>query len=128
MLHSVAERAHGYVGADLSAVCKEAGLLAMKRLLLDAESIIKKDKFSICLKDLEDAMLKVRPSAMRSINLDVPVVSWDDVGGQVEVKKRLKEIVEWPLKYPEVCFYISTMAKLKPAYFETYLYMSLVGC
>ena len=88
----------------------------MKRLLLDAKGIIKKDEFSICLKDLEDAMLKVRPSAMRSINLDVPVVSWDDIGGQVEVKKRLKEIVEWPLKYPEVCFYNCTITELKPPF------------
>ena len=99
---SIAEKAHGYVGADLSAVCKEAGLLAMKRLLEEAKGDIDNSSFSIYLKDLEDAMLKVRPSAMRSINLDVPIVKWSDVGGQLEVKRRLQEIVEWPLKYPEV--------------------------
>ena len=75
----------------------------MKRLLVEAKGNIEKESFCIYLEDLEEAMLKVRPSALRSINLDVPGVRWDDVGGQVEVKSRLKEIVEWPLKYPEVC-------------------------
>ena len=95
----IAQNAHGYVGADLSAVCKEAGLVALKGLVHH-----KKDArdFSISLKDMDEAMLKVRPSAMRSINVDVPRVTWDDVGGQQEVKQRLKESIEWPLKYPEV--------------------------
>ena len=106
LFYSIAAKAHGYVGADLSAVCKEAGLIAMKRLLVKEKENSKKDNFSIFLKDVEDAMLKVRPSAMRSVNLDVPEVRWDDIGGQMEVKRRLKEIVEWPLKYPEVCLSI----------------------
>eukprot|EP00112_Aurelia_sp_Birch-Aquarium-sp1_P009738 Seg2116.6 transcript_id=Seg2116.6/GoldUCD/mRNA.D3Y31 product="Spermatogenesis-associated protein 5" protein_id=Seg2116.6/GoldUCD/D3Y31 len=104
-IQKIAQKAHGYVGADLSAVCKEAGLLAMKRLLsnepLGETSICKPENFALRIRDIEDAMLKVRPSAMRSINIDVPKVAWDDIGGQLEIKKRLKEAVEWPLRYPE---------------------------
>ena len=107
---SVAATAHGYVGADLSAVCKEAGLIAMKRLLegKDLMSAVSEqrppvtDDFSIRLNDLQDAMRNVRPSAMRSISVDVPKVLWSDIGGMTEVKGKLREAVEWPLKYPEV--------------------------
>eukprot|EP00795_Rhopilema_esculentum_P000633 gene633-10336_t len=97
-IQKVAQNAHGYVGADLSAVCKEAGLAALKRLVRDERDA---RDFSITLTDMDEAMLKVSPSAMRSINVDVPRVRWDDVGGQQEVKQRLKESIEWPLKYPE---------------------------
>ena len=106
--YRIAQKAHGYVGADLSAVCKEAGLLAMNRLLsnrpLGEALICKPENFALRIRDMEDAMLKVRPSAMRSINIDVPKVAWDDIGGQLEIKKRLKEAVEWPLRYPEVLY------------------------
>lgn len=74
----------------------------MKRLLRNAEEEAVERNFVVHHKDMENAMLKVRPSAMRSIHLDVPEVRWEDIGGQREVKERLKEIVEWPLKYPEV--------------------------
>ena len=105
---SLAQNAHGYVGADLSAVCKEAGLSAMKRLFKNetsrnlSGSCINTGDFCISLIDVQDAMRKVSPSAMRSISVEIPRVTWDDIGGQHEVKQRLKEAVEWPLKYPEV--------------------------
>ena len=80
----------------------------MKRLLsnkpLGETLICKPENFTLRIRDMEDAMLKVRPSAMRSINIDVPKVAWDDIGGQLEIKKRLKEAVEWPLRYPEVLY------------------------
>ncbi len=106
---SIAQNAHGYVGADLSAVCKEAGLIAMKRLLQkDANNKsslpLNPEGFNLELKDVQDALRKVTPSAMRAISVDIPKVTWNDIGGQYEVKQRLKEAVEWPLKYPEVQF------------------------
>ncbi len=59
-------------------------------------------EFRLGLKDVYDAMRKVTPSAMRALSVDIPRVTWNDIGGQHDVKQRLKEAVEWPLKYPEV--------------------------
>eukprot|EP00794_Sanderia_malayensis_P007314 gene7315-8132_t len=103
-ISSVAQSAHGYVGADLSAVCKEAGLIAMKRLFRNDEVntlSVDPEEFHIDLKDVHDALRKVTPSAMRAISVDVPKVTWNDIGGQHDVKQRLKEAVEWPLKHPQ---------------------------
>lgn len=94
-LSEIAENTHGYVGADLSHLVKEAFLLAasqskdMKHIHLKAE-------------DLKNAMKIVRPSAMREIMIQVPNVKWDDIGGQAETKQKLKESVEWPIKNPQL--------------------------
>ncbi|KAG0164790.1 spermatogenesis associated protein 5 [Apophysomyces sp. BC1015] len=96
---ALANKSHGYVGADLVAVCREAGLKCVKRC---AQA---KDKANVDLRvnasDMTEAMGEIRPSAMREIMLEVPKVHWNDVGGQADIKQRLQESVEWPLQHPE---------------------------
>ncbi|KDO27722.1 hypothetical protein SPRG_07350 [Saprolegnia parasitica CBS 223.65] len=91
-LEAIASRAHGYVGADLSALCKEAALLALRRSI---------DHVTVLPSDMTAAMTKIRPSALREITLDVPRVLWSEIGGQGNIKQQLKEAVEWPLQHPE---------------------------
>ncbi|KAK3737855.1 hypothetical protein QZH41_015785 [Actinostola sp. cb2023] len=108
-ISSFAETSHGYVGADLSAVCKEAGLLAFKRCLGNASDIRQnptsdkqvKSKLQLTIDDMKLAFRQVRPSAMREVAVDIPKVRWSDVGGNKTIKQKLKEAVEWPLKHPE---------------------------
>ncbi|XP_067849528.1 ATPase family gene 2 protein homolog A isoform X3 [Heptranchias perlo] len=103
-LVQLADGAHGYVGADLTAVCKEAGLHALRRAL--GECINPSDSkvagsVKITFNDFLQAMNDVRPSAMREVTIDVPKVSLSDIGGMENVKLKLKQAVEWPLKHPE---------------------------
>ncbi|XP_015252746.1 PREDICTED: spermatogenesis-associated protein 5 [Cyprinodon variegatus] len=103
-LMQLADVAHGYVGADLAAVCKEAGLHALRRALgasNQASDQQLKGKVTVSLQDLQWAMTVVKPSAMREVAIDVPKVRWSDVGGMAEVKLKLKQAVEWPLRHPE---------------------------
>ncbi len=109
-LKEIAERTYGYVGADLEAVCKEAAMAALRRVLPDimalkeGEEIPKEilEKLVVTKEDFEHALGRVEPSAMREVLVEVPNVKWDDIGGLEEVKQQLKEVVEWPLKYPDV--------------------------
>lgn len=115
-LQELSGSAHGYVGADLSALCKEAALLALQRSFAVRKSqqqpqMTGEDhplhpgtqlpSFSVELSDLKHAMAGIRPSALREIAIDVPRVLWSDIGGQHMLKQQLKEAVEWPLKHPE---------------------------
>uniref|UniRef100_A0A3P8RNA5 AFG2 AAA ATPase homolog A n=1 Tax=Amphiprion percula TaxID=161767 RepID=A0A3P8RNA5_AMPPE len=104
-LTQLADAAHGYVGADLAAVCKEAGLRALRRALGDSHQAASdqqlKGMVTVTLQDLQWAMSVVKPSAMREVAIDVPKVRWSDVGGMEEVKLKLKQAVEWPLRHPE---------------------------
>ena len=105
----LADNTHGYVGADLSAVCREAGIYAMNNLLaaysgyqnenLNMESLA--SQFSLTVSHMEEVLVKIRPSALRSVMVDIPKVSWKDVGGQDAVKQKLKEATEWPLKHSD---------------------------
>ncbi|XP_051900077.1 ribosome biogenesis protein SPATA5 isoform X2 [Pristis pectinata] len=100
----IADGAHGYVGADLVAVCKEAGLHALRRAL--GECCNPSDSklagsVKITFNDFLQAMNDVRPSAMREVTIDVPKVSLSDIGGMENVKLKLRQAVEWPLKHPE---------------------------
>ncbi|KAF9263698.1 AAA-domain-containing protein [Marasmius fiardii PR-910] len=97
-LLAVAARAHGYVGADLSAVVREAGTAAIKRWLANPN---KAEKPEITSSDLLSSLPTVRPSAMRSLFVDAPPVRYSDIGGQAHVIKKLRESVEWPLLHPE---------------------------
>ncbi|XP_018416621.1 PREDICTED: spermatogenesis-associated protein 5 isoform X1 [Nanorana parkeri] len=100
----LADSAHGYVGADLAALCKEAGLNALRRKLGELNSPSDTEVAGLVLITLNDfmqAMSDVRPSAMREVAVDVPKVSWSDIGGLENVKLKLKQAVEWPLKHPE---------------------------
>ncbi|XP_068596747.1 ATPase family gene 2 protein homolog A [Brachionichthys hirsutus] len=103
-LTQLAGGAHGYVGADLAAVCKEAGLRALRRALGGVHQTSDqrlKGTVAVTLHDLQWAMTVVKPSAMREVAIDVPKVHWSDVGGMEEVKLKLKQAVEWPLRHPE---------------------------
>ncbi|OQS02373.1 ATPase AFG2 protein [Thraustotheca clavata] len=91
-LATIAGKAHGYVGADLTALCKEAALLALHRSM---------DIAQVMIGDVHKAMAKIRPSALREITLDIPRVLWSEIGGQGMIKQQLKEAVEWPLQHPE---------------------------
>ncbi|NXD12803.1 SPAT5 protein, partial [Nothocercus nigrocapillus] len=103
-LAQLADSSHGYVGADLAALCKEAGLHALRRALgtraewLDSEVA---GSLRITFQDFLQATKEVRPSAMREVAVDVPKVSWSDIGGLEDVKLKLKQAVEWPLKHPD---------------------------
>ncbi|XP_033829827.1 ribosome biogenesis protein SPATA5 isoform X1 [Periophthalmus magnuspinnatus] len=103
-LNRLAESAHGYVGADLAAVCKEAGLHALRGVLGGSTHLSDqqlKGRVTVTLQDLTWAMSVVKPSAMREVAIDVPKVRWSDIGGMEDVKLKLKQAVEWPLRHPE---------------------------
>uniref|UniRef100_UPI00358EF08A ATPase family gene 2 protein homolog A isoform X2 n=1 Tax=Myxine glutinosa TaxID=7769 RepID=UPI00358EF08A len=98
-LQHIASCTHGYVGADLSALCREAGLNALRQKLNSSKE--QKDDIIITMEDFKQALKVVRPSAMREVALDIPPVAWSDVGGQEEVKLKLQQTVQWPRCYPE---------------------------
>ncbi|THH10702.1 hypothetical protein EW145_g1152 [Phellinidium pouzarii] len=100
-LLAVASRTHGYVGADLSAVVREAGTIAIKRWTHDFPSSTDDSALVLTSADLAAGLTLVQPSALRSITLEVPSVRWSDIGGQAHVAQKLRECVEWPLRYPE---------------------------
>ena len=101
-----ADKTHGFVGADLSALCKEAALNVVRKVLPDVNlkkngSVSKNilERLIIHDKDFEAAMKLVTPSAMREIFIETPSVTWKEIGGLEETKRELKEAVEWPLKH-----------------------------
>ena len=106
-LDEVARRTHGFVGADLMELCRDAGLSTLRRSAGNLPD--HRAAFRIPLHDLrveredfETALSQVRPSALRETLLSVPDVSWDDIGGLESAKKRLREMVEYPLRTPQV--------------------------
>jgi len=102
------DNTHGFVGADISALVREAAMKALRRYLpeidLDEEQIPAEvlEKMEVRMADFKLAIKEIEPSALREIYLEVPEVSWDQVGGLTEVKERLKESIEWPLTRPEM--------------------------
>ncbi|XP_044079994.1 ATPase family protein 2 homolog [Neovison vison] len=103
-LLQLANGAHGYVGADLKALCNEAGLHALRRVLKKQPNLSDSKMaglVKITLNDFLQGMNDIRPSAMREVAIDVPNVSWSDIGGLENIKLKLKQAVEWPLKHPE---------------------------
>jgi len=106
-LENYANITYGFVGADIMAVCREAAMFALRKILpkinLD-EPVPSKiiQELKINNDDFMQAINMIDPSAMREVMVEVPNVSWDDVGGLEEIKNELKEAVEWPLKYPEL--------------------------
>jgi transitional endoplasmic reticulum ATPase len=97
---------HGYVGADLEYLCKEAAMKCLRRLLpelnLEDEKIAPEtlDKLIVNGDDYQKALIEVTPSGMREVFIENPDVSWEEIGGLIEVKRELQEAVEWPMKYP----------------------------
>ncbi|MEX2705225.1 MAG: CDC48 family AAA ATPase [Candidatus Freyrarchaeum guaymaensis] len=107
-LDELARVTHGFVGADIEALCKEAAMIALRRILpeidLEAETIPAEvlEKIQVTREDFEKALKDIEPSAMREVFVEVPNVTWEDIGGLDDVKKQLIEAVEWPLKYPNL--------------------------
>ena len=107
----IARITHGFVGADLNALAKEAAMIVLRRILPelkvegveDGQEIPKEilEKLMVTQKDFFESLKVVRPSAMREVLVETPDVSWTDIGGLEDVKSKLKEAVEWPLKTPE---------------------------
>ncbi|WP_435063864.1 CDC48 family AAA ATPase [Halobaculum sp. EA56] len=103
-----AETTHGFVGADIESLAKEAGMNALRRIRpqidleedeIDAEIL---ESIKITPTDMKEALKGIEPSALREVFVEVPDVTWDDVGGLDDTKERLRETIQWPLDYPEV--------------------------
>ena len=105
-IDKISSVSHGYVGADLEYLCKEAAMKCLRRLLpvldLQEEKLSPEtlDKLIVTHDDFTKALIEVTPSGMREVFIENPDVKWDDVGGLKEVKQELQEAVEWPMKYP----------------------------
>jgi len=106
-LDQIAKITHGFVGADLEILTKEAAMRSLRRILpeldLEQEKISSEilQKIVISDEDFKDALKEVRPSALREVLVQIPNVTWDDVGGLESLKEELQEAVEWPLKHKE---------------------------
>ena len=115
-LKQISKITHGFVGADLEFLSKEAAMRSLRRILpeidLDEDEISKEilQKIQITSEDFREALKEVRPSALREVQVQVPNVSWDDVGGLTELKEELREAVEWPLKYKEAFDFVNVEA------------------
>jgi len=107
-LQKLADITHGFTGADMSELCKEAAMKALRRVLpeIDFEAdyipIEVLNKLVVTMNDFLDALRFVEPSAMREVLVQTPNIRWEDIGGLEEVKQTLKEAIEWPLKYPKL--------------------------
>ena len=104
----IAAVTHGFVGADLEYLCKEAAMKCLRRLLpelnLEDEKLSPEvlNKLIVTMNDFENAVKEVMPSAMREVYLESPDVPWSFIGGLDDIKRELQEAVEWPLRYPEL--------------------------
>ena len=107
-LESIAKITHGFVGADLEAVCREGAMRSLRRVLPEINLEESKipietlNKIKITWEDFENALKDVQPSALREVYVQKPNVQWTDVGGLQEVKEELKEAIEWPLKHADL--------------------------
>ena len=114
-LKQISKITHGFVGADLEVLAKEAAMRSLRRILADEEIDLDEEKISseilqkiqISSEDFRDALKEVSPSALREVQVQIPDVSWDDVGGLDALKEELREAVEWPIKHKEVFDYVN---------------------
>ena len=115
-LKQISKTTHGFVGADLEVLSKEAAMRSLRRILpeidLDEDKISSEilQKIEITNNDFREALKEVKPSALREVQVQVPDVSWDDVGGLDELKDELREAVEWPIKHKEAYDYVNVEA------------------
>ncbi|MFB6250727.1 MAG: CDC48 family AAA ATPase [Halobellus sp.] len=107
-LDQYAESTHGFVGADIESLAKEAAMTALRRIRpeldlesdeIDADML---DSIEVTENDFKEAIKGIEPSALREVFVEVPDVTWDDVGGLDDTKERLRETIQWPLDYPDV--------------------------
>jgi transitional endoplasmic reticulum ATPase len=106
-LDDYSEITHGFVGADIMAVCREAAMFSLRRVLpkINLDEPIPSEiiqELNIRDEDFTKAINMVEPSAMREVMVEIPDTSWEDIGGLEEIKQELREAVEWPLKYPKL--------------------------
>ncbi|HEV8595027.1 MAG TPA: CDC48 family AAA ATPase, partial [Thermoplasmata archaeon] len=106
LLNELANVTHGFVGADLAALCREAAMKALRRYLpeIDLDRPIPAEvleRMRVLVEDFKNALKEIEPSAMREVLVEVPHVNWADVGGLGDVKMKLREAVEMPLKEPD---------------------------
>jgi len=112
-LEQISKITHGFVGADLEVLSKEAAMRSLRRILpeidLDEEKVSSEilQKIQITSEDFRDALKEVKPSALREVQVQIPNVSWDDVGGLDQLKEELREAVEWPIRYKEAFDYVN---------------------
>jgi len=107
-LDRYAESTHGFVGADIAQLAKEAAMNALRRIRpdldleeeeIDAETL---EQLEVVEEDFRQAMRGIEPSALREVFVEVPDITWDQVGGLEDTKERLRETIQWPLEYPGV--------------------------
>jgi transitional endoplasmic reticulum ATPase len=104
----IAAVTHGFVGADLEYLCKEAAMKCLRRLLPELNMEDEKlhpdvlNKLIVTMDDFQNAIKEVMPSAMREVYLETPDIKWTDVGGLENIKRELQEAIEWPLRYPDL--------------------------
>ena len=107
-IEKLAEISHGFVGADLEALVREAAMACLRKILPQIDYEMADIPYemlaslTISMDNFYDAMKEVEPSAIREVFVEVPDVKWEDVGGLEDIKQELKEAVEWPLKYEEL--------------------------
>jgi transitional endoplasmic reticulum ATPase len=115
-LNHLAEITHGFVGADLEALCREAAMICLRRIMPDVDFGLARipydqlGKLEVNMEDFLDALRDIEPSALREVFVEVPDVRWEDVGGLAGIKQRLVEAIEWPLQHPQ----LFTQAGIKP--------------
>ena len=111
-LDDIAKITHGFVGADLEILAKEAAMRSLRKILpdidLDQDKISSEilQKIKVIEDDFRDALKEVKPSALREVLVEVPNVTWDDVGGLDELKDELRETIEWPIKHKDAYDYV----------------------
>jgi transitional endoplasmic reticulum ATPase len=104
----LAEITHGFVGADLEALCREAAMICLRRIMPEIDFNLNRipydelTRLEVHMDDFLAAFREVEPSAIREVFVEIPDVGWQDVGGLGSVKDRLMEAVQWPLKYPHL--------------------------
>jgi transitional endoplasmic reticulum ATPase len=114
VLAEFAKQTHGYVGADIAALCRESAMVALRRYLPEIDPNSEEipidilEKIRITKSDFEIAKREIIPSGVREVFIEVPDVRWSDAGGLEEVKQALKEAVEWPIKAPETFIKMGT--------------------
>ncbi len=112
-LRLMAEKTHGFVGADVESLAKEAAMLAIRAILpkIDLDKPIPPEilmDLQIYMKNFQSALNGIEPSALREVLITQPTETWEDIGGLEEAKQQLKEVIEWPLKYPELYTYLNS--------------------
>ena len=111
-LKQISKTTHGFVGADLEVLSKEAAMRSLRRIIPEIdldEDIISSEilqKIQITSDDFREALKEVKPSALREVQVQIPDVNWDDVGGLDELKDELREVIEWPIKHKEAFDYV----------------------